>query len=172
MVPGNHDRMSDNVAAVLSYGDCWLKEVCDGALRIISIDSTHPLNATLVMAQGELSFDTCNRVIELAREAPENQSVLVLVHHHLVRTSVDNVFELLAEMKRLPFAQCLRRGRYLASSLSGHVAAVLHGHRHKSAVVDHYGMPIINAGSTTELCGYRLLQLEGNAVVSAAWQSF
>lgn len=176
IVPGNHDRLNDDVAKVLSKGDCWVREGCDGKLRLVCIDTTHAANAALIIADGELKFETVEKVVAAAQARGAAQSVLVLLHHHLVRVGGDDMLETFSDAFRLPFANCLKRGRVLAERLTGKAAAVLHGHKHKAAFVPFregpWTLPVVNAGSTTALMEYRVLKLDDNRVVGEQWIKF
>lgn len=176
VVPGNHDRQSDDVAAVFSRGALWVREGCSGALRLVCLDSTQPMNVVGFAAHGQLELDVVDRAVGAAVTAP-GQSVLVLIHHHLVRAAPDNLLELFSDLKRLPFTDCLRHGEWLAEQLAGRCAAVLHGHKHRENVLFATGalgtrLPILNAGSTTELERFHVLVLHDNRIVDEAWVRF
>lgn len=176
VIPGNHDRLNDNPAKVLSKGDCWVREGCGGRLRLVCIDSTHPANAALIMADGELTHETIDRAVAAAKARGIGQSTLVLLHHHLVKAGGDDLLEVFSDAYRLPFANCLKRGRVLARLLTGEAAGVLHGHKHKAAFVHFregpHVLPVINAGSTTALLEYRVLVLDDNQIVGERWVKF
>lgn len=172
VIPGNHDRQADDVAAVMSRGAFWERRVLSGALRLLCIDSTQPMNATLIAAHGELELDVIEQVVAATAEREQGQSLLVLIHHHLVRAAPDDLLEVFSDVQGLPFAGCLRHGRRLAERLSRRVAAVLHGHKHKISVQHVDGLPIVNAGCTTGLGRYRVLTLDDNVVVGESWVPF
>lgn len=174
VVPGNHDRQGDDVATVLrrSRGPLWQRTVLDGRLKLICLDSTQPVNATGFAAHGEVEPRVVDQTIRLTAEREEDQSILVLVHHHLVRAAPDDALELFSDMRGLPFAGCLKHGSVLAQGLAGRVAAVLHGHKHRAAVTHVEGMPIVNAGCTTGLGRYRMLDVLDNAIIGEKWVLF
>ncbi len=174
VIPGNHDRQSDDIAEVLVHGrgKLWEQHVLDGRLRLLCLDSTQALNATGFAAQGEVELRVVNETIARTAEREEDESLLVLVHHHLARMVPDDMLELFSDFRGLPFAECLRHGRVLADGLAGRVAAVLHGHKHKAALQHVRELPLFNAGCTTSLGSFRVLTLDDNRVTGAAWVRF
>lgn len=174
VIPGNHDRQGDDVAAVLSRGRgaLWEHRVLDGRLRLLCLDSTQPVNATGFAAHGEVPVGVVDEVIRLTAEREEDQSILLLVHHHLVRSAPDDVLEMFSDMQGLPFAGCLVHGDRLARGVVRRVAAVLHGHKHRATVAHVEGLPVVNAGCTTGLGKFRVLTLLDNAVIDEQWVAF
>ncbi len=88
----------------------------------------------------------------------------------------DYWLEKMATFFRLPFAKELRLGQDLIQDLVGRCDLILHGHRHKSLETSIASGPraltIFNAGSSTELEGFRLFRWNNGVLVgSPQWCS-
>jgi len=174
IVPGNHDRLGDDVAHLI-MDERRVDVVRRAGLHLVRVDSTAPHNRFLVAGHGAL----CDRVIAdcaeaLADAAPDALRV-VLLHHHVLPAPVETFPERLADLVALPFANELALGGCLLERLLGHADLVLHGHRHKPCAIQIAppglpGLGVYNAGSSIELGAARIFRHAGGALVApAAW---
>ncbi len=174
VIPGNHDRGTDDYAATLTEGrTLWVEQ--PAGLYIVCLDSTTPENATKVHAHGELTQKTISHVARALRYVPPQTVPIVIVHHHPMRLPGDGFADNVSDKLGLPFARELPNGHALLRESDGKCPLVLHGHRHTPKVL-HMGQPpriaIYNAGSTTELGRYRVFEHEKGVLQKVSWQRF
>jgi 3',5'-cyclic AMP phosphodiesterase CpdA len=161
LVPGNHDRLGDDVASLIMDEGRRVEIVRRPGLHIVRVDSTAPHNRFLVAGHGAL----CERVIEACAvaldQAPPESLRVVLLHHHVLPAPTETFSEHLADWVALPFANELALGGRLLERILGHADLVLHGHRHTPRA-DELGtetdrlLAIYNAGSSTALGACRV----------------
>ncbi|WP_242338243.1 MULTISPECIES: metallophosphoesterase [Anaeromyxobacter] len=161
VVPGNHDRLGEDVARRLMPPVRVAVEARPG-LHVVRLDSTAPHNRALLSAHGELSDGDIAAVDSAVRAAPPGTLVALMLHHHLLPLPEDHLSERLASWLGWPNAAELARGRDLLEALAGRCDLVAHGHRHAASSVvlpSRAGRPlhVMNAGSTPELCSCRVL---------------
>lgn len=163
VVPGNHDRGTDDVAEHISLGRrVWVER--RAGLHLTCIDSTAPHNRTSFRSHGELCARTLDAVTAALDAAPTDALRVVLLHHHLLPLPVEGIGEWFAEAFGWPHAAELPLGRALLARLLGRCDLVLHGHRHvprqlRAQAGKGGGLPIFNAGSTTQLLACRIFDL-------------
>lgn len=169
VVPGNHDRLGDDVAdEVADTGHVaarlsprvWIKSL--PGLRLVCFDSTGPQNRSWLASQGRLTgrdvqeigaaFDSAGRAGTLCA---------LLLHHHVLPLPADGPAERLPTWLGWRTTGELERGGALLEAISGRCDLVLHGHRHLPArrVLTPEGarpLRVYNAGSSTELGHVRL----------------
>lgn len=160
VVPGNHDRLGDDLAARLRKGARVQSHAAAGVF-IVRVDSTGPHNRFLLAGHGDL----CDGIVEdiecAVAEAPPRHVVVVTLHHHLLPLPEETFPELLATRVGLPYANELRRGALLLERLRGRCDLVLHGHRHVPRATTLYAgdarpLGLYNAGSTPSLGRFRV----------------
>jgi 3',5'-cyclic AMP phosphodiesterase CpdA len=173
IVPGNHDRLGDDVASAIMPGRRVDMEVRRG-LFVVRVDSTGPHNARLVSSHGELTAEDLAAISRAIAVAPRRLAVAVMLHHHLLPLPADHLLERLASWVGLPNAAELERGRELVDLLLGRADLVLHGHRHLAGEVSlpsPGGRPlrVLNAGCSPESGRIRLLSFARGRVVEERW---
>lgn len=178
VVPGNHDRCGDDVAALIAQGRRVSVERHDG-LFLVRVDSTAPHNRISYRSHGEV----CDRVLEAVDDAlahaPPGALVALALHHHVLPLPVESVQEWFSDAVGWPHARELHLGRDLLRLARGRCDLVLHGHRHlPRALVVEEAWPtprplrIFNAGSSTRLGAFRVFTHdEGQLTVEPSWRS-
>jgi 3',5'-cyclic AMP phosphodiesterase CpdA len=172
VIPGNHDRVGLYAWQSLT-GRRAEAEFLDG-LYLVKVDSTGVHNQSVLFGHGELDGPLIDEVVKLLERAPADALCAVLIHHHLLPLPVETFVEWFSSRMRWPFARELSLGHQLLSRSIGLCDLVLHGHRHVpregcfSAEPRRLG--VYNAGSSTELCAYRLFRhAEGRLIGAPAW---
>jgi len=174
VVPGNHDRMGDDVAAELMPSGARVAVESRPGLHLVRLDSTAPHNRALLACHGELSAADIAAVDSAVGAAPPGTLVALMLHHHLLPLPEDHLGERLASLLGLPNAAELTHGRGLLERLRGRCDLVVHGHRHAAGevvLVERGARPlrVMNAGSTPELGRARLLTHAAGRIVSERW---
>jgi 3',5'-cyclic AMP phosphodiesterase CpdA len=174
VVPGNHDRLGDDVGKRLMRGG--RVEVAESDdLYLVRVDSTGPHNRFLLAGHG----DICDQVLELIDLALEGaqsgQLRIVMLHHHLLPLPTETLPEWLATQLGWPFALELRRGKEMLERLRGRCDLVLHGHRHvprEWSFFEESPLKILNAGCSTSLQKFRVFShSRGRLVAEPMWRS-
>jgi 3',5'-cyclic-AMP phosphodiesterase len=169
LVPGNHDRLGDEVARRIMPDERVQLQMRDG-LHLVRVDSTGPHNRFLLAGHGAL----CERVLDQIDAALENVApdalAVVMLHHHPLPLPEETFSEHLAASVGLPFAAELRLGHALLARISGRCDLVLHGHRHipraRTLRLSHTRpLGLYNAGCSTELGRFRLFRHAGGALL-------
>lgn len=169
LVPGNHDRLGDDVGARLQRGRRVEVEV-KGGVYLVRIDSTGAHNKFLLAGHGELDDALMRSVDEALDAAPAGHLVVVTLHHHPLPLPEETLPEFLSvRILGAPWAQELRRGTELLALSRGRCDLVLHGHRHvprAAALFTEDARPIglFNAGCTTALGRFRVFQHRDGAL--------
>lgn len=172
IVPGNHDRGTDNYARRISRDRVWVHMVPRSQLYFICCDSTQPFNAMTFVANGVLTKQDIDDAVQAARLAPAGHFVAIVLHHHLFDARPDDASEAVGDAFKLPFTAPVDGGRELLARLPSNVQAVLHGHRHQPMARHNVwggGLSIYNGGSTSELGAFRVFDVEGPRLVSEKW---
>lgn len=166
IVPGNHDRSTDNFAKHLGPRQ-WGVDM--GLVKLICLDSTQAGNEFLPLAWGGLDELQLNYVKQtLAGLSPSTVPVVLMHHHVFPPTHTDGLLEALSDQRRLPFLRQADNGLQLLRLLPRR-ALVLHGHRHRAEVIERGGQAVVyNAGSTTELGTFRLFDLAAGRVATSS----
>jgi Icc protein len=173
VVPGNHDRLGEDVGSALMPGPRVQAELRPG-LFVIRLDSTAPHNRRWLASHGALTRDDIAAVEQAVARAPAGVLVVLMLHHHVLPLPEDHVGERLATLLGLPHAAELDLGRELVDRLKGRCDLVLHGHRHAPSeivVLPQGGraMRVLNAGSTPEQGRARLVTHRAGRIVSERW---
>lgn len=172
VVPGNHDRMTDDVRDELMPGDRVQIEAADG-LHLVRVDTTAPHNAALHRGHGVLDEADLDRIENALRKARPGAVRVLTFHHHPLPLPPEDLFERITCAMKLPWCAELQGGRKLLARVRGLCDLLLHGHRHVPAEQtlfpkDRRPLWIFNAGSSTELMRARLFELRGHLLV-ARW---
>ncbi|HEX8951141.1 MAG TPA: metallophosphoesterase [Polyangia bacterium] len=160
VVPGNHDRLGDDLGARLRRGARVQTETRPG-LHVVRVDSTGAHNRFLLAGHGDLCDGVLADVERAVADAPARHLVVVTLHHHPLPLPEETLPELLASRIGLPYASELRLGATLLSRLRGRCDLVLHGHRHVPRALTLFGgdarpLGLYNAGCTPSLGRFRV----------------
>ena len=172
VVPGNHDRLGDDVAARLQGSRVEVER--RPGLHVVRFDSTAPHNRGLLESHGALSTaDVAAIDGALATAAPRTLVVLML-HHHLLPLPADGFGERISNLLGWPNAAELEGGPELLARARGRCDVVAHGHRHAASAARLPGpgdrpLRVMNAGCTPELGRVRLLRHAAGRVVEESW---
>lgn len=168
ILPGNHDRLGNDVAKEMMQNQRVRIERRDG-LHVVAVDTTGRHNRYIMLSHGKIDREVMNEIDQAVAAAVPGTLVIVALHHHLIPQIEDFWMEKVATFLHLPFAEELRLGQDLIQDLVGRCDLVLHGHRHKPLETRIAGAPraltIFNAGSSTELEGFRLFRWSDGAVI-------
>jgi 3',5'-cyclic AMP phosphodiesterase CpdA len=160
VVPGNHDRLGDDVAAALMGGGRVEAETFE-QLYVVRVDSTGPHNRFLLAGHGIIDEDVIERVELALAGAPRKHLVVVMLHHHPLPLPEETFPEKLSSRLGWPWALELSLGMALLERIRGRADLVLHGHRHVPKAMtlfahDARPLGLYNAGCSTALGRFRL----------------
>lgn len=155
LVPGNHDRLGDDLRDALMPGRRVQVDERPG-LYVVRIDSTGPHNRSWLNGQGRLRPEDIDDVEDALSAAPEGALRVVTLHHHPLPLPEDHLAERLSSHFKLPFTEELELGWELVQTLNGRCDLILHGHRHTAtahSIQTTSPRPtwLFNAGSSTAL---------------------
>lgn len=173
VVPGNHDRLGDDVAEALMPG-CRVDVHSTDGLHLVRVDSTGPHNYSFVAGHGEIDEEIIDRVGAALQTAREDSLRVALIHHHPIPLPEETIVEWFFEKMRWPYAAELSLGRRLLHRAAGICDLVLHGHRHipREFCFASGERPLLvyNAGSSTELMRFRVFRhAEGRLLGFPTW---
>lgn len=158
-VPGNHDRLHDEVARWV-MGDKRVEVSAAPGLFVVRVDSTGQHNRSPLSPHGDLTEADLNEIDAALALAPHDALVAIALHHHVHELPIDNMGERLAHRIGISSDE-LELGETLLRRIAGRVDVIFHGHRHQPSEQLLWTDPsrpiaIYNAGSTTELRQVRL----------------
>lgn len=171
VVPGNHDRTSDDAGSRLLGGRRVVAQDLPGLL-LVQLDSTGDHNRSFWASQGELTEAMVDEVDRTLDRAQADVFRVVLLHHHPLALPEETWFERWSERLGLPFCSELPQGRALLARVQGRCDLILHGHRHVPRAI-HLGAPderplsLYNAGSSTDLGRVRVFSHAGGILQGA-----
>jgi 3',5'-cyclic AMP phosphodiesterase CpdA len=176
VIPGNHDRLGDDLGDTLMPGERVQVAEADG-LHIVRVNSTGDHNRSWIAGHGALGQADLDAVDAALDVAPADKLVVIAVHHHVLPLPEEHVAERLSSFFGWPFTAELERGRELLDRVRGRCGLVLHGHRHVPRGVRVSGadgdtagtVQVFNAGSSTELGGVRVFEHAGGELVCDPW---
>lgn len=166
VVPGNHDRLGDDVRAKITSERRVWREVTDG-LCIVCIDSSGPHNRGWFASHGIVTEDEVDEVLDLLDSAPPGLLKVVALHHHPLPLPEDSLPERLATRLGSANGSSLALGPRLIQGLCGRCDLLLHGHRHVPRALTMCpnerptALHLFNAGSSTELGRARVFTHSG-----------
>jgi 3',5'-cyclic AMP phosphodiesterase CpdA len=173
-IPGNHDRLGDDVRDRIMEGARVQIETVEG-LHLVRVDSTGPHNRRWLQGHGKLTMQDVHAIDEALDEAAPDALRVVLLHHHPLPLPEDSFGEKLPRWLGWPFTLELASGVGLLERIVGRCDLVLHGHRHVPNA-RHIGrdgdrpMIVCNAGSSTQLGRVRLFaHRDGALSLSPMW---
>jgi 3',5'-cyclic AMP phosphodiesterase CpdA len=169
-VPGNHDRLGDDLREAFMEGPRVHAERA-GGLWIVRLDSTGPHNRRLIDGHGEVTERDIDEVEASLRAAPAGSQTILMLHHHPLPLAHDHPVERMMTLLGWPNARELATGGLLLSRIRGLCDAVLHGHRHVPAEIspwpsDARPLRIFSAGSSTLQRTFRSFR---SATAPACW---
>jgi 3',5'-cyclic-AMP phosphodiesterase len=171
VIPGNHDRLGDDVGAQLMGGRRVAVVEVPGTY-LVCVDSTGPHNrASVVSAHGRICAAVLAEVDAALARAPAGALVALLLHHHPLPLPEESFVERVATRLGLPYAAELTLGPALLRRARGRCDLVLHGHRHVPAarLLDAGGerpLRVHNAGSSTARGGMTIFRHMAGALLS------
>lgn len=174
LVPGNHDRGTDDAAALMMKGERVRVRQRPG-LYLVRVDSTAPHNRAPFRSHGEVCATTLASVEAALARAPPGALVGLVLHHHLTPLPVEGIGEWFAHAFGWPHASELKLGRQLLALALGRCDLVLHGHRHvprhfEAQAINGRRLAVYNAGSSTELQGCRVFRhCDGQLLDGPRW---
>ena len=173
VVPGNHDRLGDDVGDTIMAGDRVQASIAAG-LFLVQVNSTGTHNRSWLAGHGRLDEEDLDDIEATLSHAPAGHLVVLLMHHHPLPLPEDRAVERLSSWMGWRFTTELARGRELLSRIRGRCDLVLHGHRHvpyeRRPFADARPLRVFNAGSSTELgraCIFT--HVEGELVTDPTW---
>src|SRR5262249_51866631 len=83
LVPGNHDRLGDDLGDVLMPGARVQVADVEG-LWVVRVNSTGPHNRTCIAGHGALEADDLDAIEEAVSAAPVGRMVVLALHHHVL----------------------------------------------------------------------------------------
>jgi 3',5'-cyclic AMP phosphodiesterase CpdA len=171
VIPGNHDRLGDDLGARLRKGARVQTETKPG-VYIVRVDSTGQHNRFLLAGHGNLCDAILADVESAVAAAPAGLLVVVTLHHHPLPLPEETFPEFLATRIGLPYAIEQRLGKLLLTRLRGRCDLVLHGHRHVPQARllfagDERPLGLYNAGCTPSLGRFRVFAHAGGKLCGA-----
>jgi Icc protein len=169
VIPGNHDRLGDDVGDTIMAGDRVQAKVAPG-LFMVQVNSTGLHNRSWLNGHGQLDEADLDAVDAILPQAPADHLVILMLHHHPLPLPEDRAVERLSSWMGWRFTHELERGRDLLERLRGRCDLVLHGHRHtpceRQPFTDARTLRVFNAGSSTELGRASIFTHVAGALVS------
>ena len=171
VVPGNHDRLGDDVARHLI--GARVEVTRRPGLHVVRADSTAAHNRALLEGHGHLTVEDVGAIDAAVGAAPPGALVVLMLHHHLLPLPPEGIGERLANLLGWPFAAELARGGELLARVRGRCDLVAHGHRHAASetTIEAGGRPlrVTNAGCSTELGRARVFTHAAGRIVAEGW---
>ncbi|MBK6915987.1 MAG: metallophosphoesterase [Deltaproteobacteria bacterium] len=172
VVPGNHDRLGDDIAELTMAGERVRVRRAPG-LHLVLCDSTRRRPGLAIVAHGELPAPELDAIEAALASAEPGALVCVLLHHHVTHMPHESLFEALGSALGLPFADPLASGPELLRRLRGRCDLVLHGHRHRPSERWLGGprpLGIFNAGCSPALqTARRFVHAAGRLLGAPQW---
>jgi 3',5'-cyclic AMP phosphodiesterase CpdA len=174
VVPGNHDRLGDDVAQRVMQG-ARVSVTQDRSVHAVRFDSTGPHNRARLASHGELTEEDIAAIVQALDQAPIGALTLLLLHHHLLPYPQDSAAEWLPAVFGRSWTGELPRGRTLVERLRGRCDLVLHGHRHRPGTTTVFTdsarpLALFNAGASADLGHVRLfMHRQGVLLAPPAW---
>ncbi len=174
LVPGNHDRLGDDVAGVIQPGPRVSVAASEG-MHVVRFDSTGPYNRPGNTERGILSDNDVAAIGEAIATAPSETLVVLLMHHHILPLLAEHAPERLLSWLGQSYEEDLERGRRLLGILRDRCDLVLHGTGHTAQVAtpfpgDARPLSVFNAGHSTDIGRVRVFWHErGRVLGQPAW---
>jgi 3',5'-cyclic AMP phosphodiesterase CpdA len=171
VVPGNHDRLGDDVSADL-MGATRIAVSHQPGLTLVRFDSTGLHNQSFIAGHGEMSERDLADISAALDQAPACVVVVLVMHHHPLPLPHDNTCERILARLGWSSGRELPLGRALTDRLRGRCDLVLHGHRHLPSTTalfasDPRPLVLCNAGSSTDHGHARVFMHQSGRLVGA-----
>lgn len=156
VVPGNHDRLGQDVAGTIMENDRVLTSRHEG-LFMIRMDSTAPHNCRYAFeGHGSIHDRDLMQLDRALDRARPGERVVVTMHHHPLPLPEEGRLERISAWFGLPFTAELSMGSELIACLRGRCDLLLHGHRHIPAERwlfedEDRALRVVNAGQSSGL---------------------
>ncbi|MEM7152709.1 MAG: metallophosphoesterase [Myxococcota bacterium] len=156
VVPGNHDRLGQDVAGTIMENHRVLTSRHEG-LFMIRMDSTAPHNCRYAFeGHGSIHDRDLMQLDRALDDARPGETVVVTMHHHPLPLPEEGSLERISAWFGLPFTAELSMGSELIACLRGRCDLLLHGHRHIPAERWLFGdadrpLRVVNAGQSSGL---------------------
>jgi Icc protein len=173
-IPGNHDRMNDDLRrALMPEGRVCVERHAEVA--VVKVDSTSPANRSPITSQGALDESDRNAIEDAVSPRSEDRLVVVALHHHLMPLPAQDLVERFATWMGTRWAAEVEGGSGLLDRLRGQIDLVLHGHRHvpgEQTPYEHLPRPvrIHNAGATTVQGRFRVFTHAAGRILGSRWE--
>jgi 3',5'-cyclic-AMP phosphodiesterase len=173
-VPGNHDRMNEDVRGrLMPEGRVAAERHAD--VHVVKVDSTAPANRSSLTSQGALSEGDRDAIEDALGAAPRDRLVVLALHHHLMPLPPQDLGEFFADWMGTRWAAEVEGGHGLLERLRGKLDLVLHGHRHvpgEQVPFEHGVRPlrIHNAGATPLQGRFRLFTHAAGRILDSRWE--
>lgn len=170
VIPGNHDRLGDDVRDRIMPGERVQIASADG-LHIVRVDSTGPHNRRWLQGHGLLTLDDIEAIDAALDAAPADALRVVALHHHVLPLPEESFGESFSNRCGWPFTRELGHGMRLLQRIAERCELVLHGHRHiPSSKLIGETLQVCNAGSSTALGRVRLFaHRDGALCLTPMW---
>ncbi len=174
-VPGNHDRMNDDIRRKL-MPEGRVSAERHGEVHVVKVDSTSPANRSSLTSQGTLSERDRRAIEEALAAAPRDRLVVLALHHHLMPLPAQDLGEFFANWMGTRWAAEVEGGHGLLEGVRGKIDLVLHGHRHIPSEQTPFGeserpMRIHNAGATPLQGRFRIFTHAAGKILDSRWES-
>jgi len=174
-VPGNHDRMNDDIRRRL-MPEGRVSAERHGEVHVVKVDSTSPANRSPLTSQGALSERDLRAIEDALAAAPPDRLVVLALHHHLMPLPAGDFGEFFANWMGTRWAAEVEGGHGLLERLRGRIDLVLHGHRHipsEQTPFEESARPlrIHNAGATPLQGRFRVFTHAAGRVLDSRWES-
>ncbi len=173
VVPGNHDRASDDAGATLMVGARVGVASLPG-LHVVRVDSTALHNRSILSGHGCLSRSDLDDVDAALGEAHASTLTVLMLHHHVLPLPADDLADALSSWLGWPNSAELPQGRAILALARRRCDLVLHGHRHVPSVAcpwpgDARALAVVNAGCSPDLGTARLYRHDGASLLGMGW---
>ena len=172
VIPGNHDRLGDDLGDALMGGARVQVETPPG-LYVVRVNSTGLHNRSWINGHGLMANEDVDDIDAALDHAPPGALVVLLIHHHILPLPEEHMAERLSSWMGWRFTAELEHGRDLLERIRGRCDLVLHGHRHiprgLRAFDDPRPVRVFNAGSSTELGRVCIFTHAGGALATGPW---
>jgi 3',5'-cyclic AMP phosphodiesterase CpdA len=174
VVPGNHDRNGDGVAAVLMPGARVQVDRAEG-LYLVRVDSTAANNHSVIDGRGIITHQDITDILAALDDAPRHVLPVLIMHHHPLPLPDDHLHERITSWLGLSYTSELALGAELLERLRGRCQLILHGHRHRPSEQELFGdserpLALFNAGHSPSIGAARIFcHCAGELVSAPCW---
>ena len=174
LVPGNRDRLGDDVAGRIQPGP-RVSVVSGEGVHVVRFDSTGPYNRPGTTERGVLNDGDVDAISEAIAAAPSETLVVLTMHHHILPLLAEHAPERLLSWLDRSYAEDLARGQALLETLRGRCDLVLHGGGRTPQMMTPFAdttrpLSVYGAGHSNDLGRVRVFWHErGRVLGPPAW---